>query len=445
VADAFASFPRALLAWEDNGNDRWTAAGAHDALYVVSASGTVSDITPAGLTSGLVDAAVNTGYGGGFYGLSFYGTPRPDAGTYSEATTWALDTWGENLVACSVADGDLYEWTLSTGTPAATISNAPTGNLGLMVTEERFLFALGAGGDPRKVQWSDREDNTTWTPSDTNEAGDILLQTPGQIMAGVRTRGQALILTDTDAHSATYVGPPFVYGFDRVGTSCGLIARKAVAATDAGVFWMGPNGFYNYNGTTVQEIPCDVHDVVFSDLNAAQVSKCWALSLGQQGEVWFFYPSGASTEINRYVALDYKEGHWLTGELSRTCGTERGVFRYPFMANTAGDLIEHEVGLNYDGGAVFAESGPISIGNGDQIMSVKRLIPDEASLGSVTATFKARFHPTDVERTYGPFSMANPTDVRFTGRQVRMRLEGSELSAWRAGIMRLETTARGKR
>ena len=93
---------------------------------------------------------------------------------------------------------------------AAVLSNAPTNNQSIVVTEERFLLALGAGGNSRKVQWCDRENNTVWTPSATNEAGDLTLQTAGKIMAGVRAQGQTLILTSTDAHSATYLGPPYV-------------------------------------------------------------------------------------------------------------------------------------------------------------------------------------------------------------------------------------------
>ncbi len=445
IATAFASTPRTMISWEDNSNDRWVAAGAFDALYVVKASNIVSDITPTTLTPGMQNADVQTGYGGGFYGTSYYGTPRPDAGNYSEATTWSLDNWGEYLVGCSVADGTLWEWQLDTATPAQAIANAPTNNLGLMVTEERFLFALGAGGEPRKVQWCDRENNTLWAPDATNEAGDIELQTRGQIMAGVRTRGQALILTDIDAHSANYIGPPFVFGFEQVGTSCGLISRNAATPTDNGVFWMGQRGFFLYDGTTVQELPCDVHDLVFDDINPTQISKVWAMSLGQQGEVWWFYPSSASNEIDRYVALDFKEGHWMTGSLSRTCGVDRGVFKYPLMADVDGNLIDHEIGVNYDGASVYAESGPISIGNGDQIMAVRNLIPDELSQGEVSVTFKTRFHPNDVERSYGPYSMSNPTSVRFQGRQVRMRVEGEQLANWRAGVMRVEAVARGGR
>jgi hypothetical protein len=445
VSSAFSNPARAMVAWQDLSENRLYAAGTSDKLYAINAGGAVTDITPATLTTGIVDADINDGYGGSFYGNDYYGTERVSNGTYSEATTWSLDNWGEYLVACSVADGKLWEWQLDVASNAAVISNAPTDNLGLLVTEERFLFALGAGGNARKVQWSDREDNTTWTPAATNEAGDIELQTSGQIMAGVRTRGQSLIITDIDAHSATYIGSPYVYGFDRVGTSCGLIARKAVAATDAGVMWMGQKNFFLYDGAKVQEVPCEVWDHVFTNINRAQVSKVWATTVAQHGEVWFFYPSGASTEIDRYVAYDYREGHWLIGSLSRTSGFDRGVFKNSIFSDVSGNVYNHEKGLNYDGGTVFAETGAISIGSGDNVMSVTKLIPDELTQGDVAVTFKTRFHPNDTERSYGSYSMANPTSVRFSGRQIRMRIEGARFADWRVGTMRIDVTARGKR
>jgi hypothetical protein len=315
----------------------------------------------------------------------------------------------------------------------------------MMVTEERFVFALGADGNPRKVAFSDREDNTTWTPAATNEAGDIELQTNGTILAGLRTRGQALILTDQDAHTATYQGPPFVYGFERVGTSCGLIAAKAAASIDAGVIWMGRRSFFLYSGGRVQEIPCEVGDYVFSDMNTDQRSKISTIVNSQWNEVWWFYPSKNSTECDRYVVFDYAENIWMTGTLSRTSGIDRGVFREPMWIDSSGVLYEHEIGYSYGSDTPFAETGPISIGAGDQVMRVTNLIPDEKTQGDVQAKFKTRFYPNADETEHGPYTMSNPTDVRFTGRQVRMRVEGNTNSDWRVGIMRIEATAGGRR
>jgi hypothetical protein len=436
---------RAALGWRDMSGDRRFATGTFDNLSVTSASGITTDITPNDLTAGDVSSTVNLGYGGNFYGTGAYGVARPDSGNYSEATTWSLDNWGEYLVACSTADGRLLEWDLDVTNEAAPIANAPTNNLALVVTEERFLFALGAGGNPRLVQWSDREDNTTWTPDVTNEAGDLELQTPGQIMLGIRTRGQTLILTDQDAHSATYQGPPFVYGFQRVGSSCGVISRRAAAGVDEAVFWMGQRGFYGYAGGAVQDVPCEVNDYVFESINTSQQSKIFAVSNQAFNEIWWFYPSEGSDENDRYVVYNYAERHWMTGNLSRTAGFDAGVFQYPILFCNTGCAFDHEVGLQYNGDTPFAESGPISLGNGDQVMSATMLIPDEKTQGDVSATFKTRFHPNDTERSYGPYSMANPTDVRFTGRQVRMRIEAARLADWRVGVMRLEAKPGGLR
>lgn len=437
--------PRAALAWTDNDGDSRFAVGTATKLFSVSASGTVTEITPGSFTSGLVDAAVLTGYGYGFYGLGFYGTPRADTGNYSEAATWSLDNWGENLIACATSDGRIVEWDLNVANDAAVVTNAPTSNKALVVTDERFVFALGAGGNLRKVQWCDREANTVWTPAATNEAGDIELQTAGQIMCGIRTRGQTLILTDIDAHAATYIGPPFVYSFQRVGTSCGSISRKAVVNVDAGAFWMGTRGFFAYQGDTVTELPSDVGDYVFSNLNRAQQSKIYAVANAQNGEVWWFYPGADSTENSHYVAYSYRENHWTIGEIERTAGVDRGVFRTPIWFDADGIAYNHEIGLNRDGAEVFAQSAPIQLGNGDQMMVVTDLIPDELTQGDVTASFLTRFYPNGAETSHGPYSLANPTSVRFQGRQVSVLIEQARNSDWRVGNMRLEARGGGRR
>ena len=437
---------RGMLAWSDNSSDRWTAAGTYNKLYVYGADDVQYDITPTGLSAGYEDASLFTGYGGGFYGYYGYGIARPDSANLIPATVWQMDTWGENLVAMNNLDGKIYEWSLNTAANAAVVTNAPTNNQSIVVTAERFLFALGAGGNVRKVQWSDQEDNTSWTPATTNQAGDFELSTNGSLMKGLRVRDQTLLLTNRDAHVANYIGPPYVYGFQNVGTSCGLAAQEAAVVVDAGAFWMGANSFFTYNGNIVSELPCDVSDHVFNDMNKAQISKAFGVSNSMFGEIWWFYPSADNTENDRYVVLNYVEGTWAIGELARTAGADRGVFRRPMMANPSDKKIyEHEVGLNYGGLTPFAESGPFRIGTGDTVMSVTEMLPDEKTQGDVSATFKTRFYPNDVERTYGPYTMSNPTSVRFTGRQVRMRVEGEASSDWRVGINRLDVISGGRR
>jgi hypothetical protein len=437
TAAAISGPARAVLAWRDNDGGRWVAAGAVANLYVQDNSGVVHDITPTGLTAGLADAAVSTGYGGGDYGSSLYGVARPDTGQATPAAMWSLDSWGEDLVGCSSADGKLYQWSLDISAPAAAIANAPTGCVGLVVTAEGFLFALGAGGDPRKIAWCDQQNDTLWTPDATNQAGDYDLQTLGLLMCGRTMKGVVFILTSVDAWTASYIGFPLVYGFQQAGKGCGAISQQALATMDTQAAWMGQDGFWLYNGY-VQPLPCQVSDLVFGDINRTQQSKVSAVHLSAFGEVWWFYPSAASTECDRYVAWDYRQDQWLIGQIDRLCGADKGVFANPLMIDSSGLIYEHEVGFDYGGDTPYAETGPIKLGEGDRMLQVQRIVPDETTAGDVTVTFTAKTFPEDAGTTYGPYVLSSPTDVLFMAGQVKCRFTGAAADDWRVGDFRLD-------
>lgn len=439
--------PRTTLAWRSNDGARRLAVGTNTKLYSLTNGETPVDITPTGFVTGPTNGNDYTGYGSLTFGSYTYGTPRPDISPVTEAATWSIDTWGEYLVACATSDGKLYEWTLDDTTPtrAAQILNSPTNCAGISVTDERSIFALGANGNPRKVAWCDLEDNTVWTPSSTNQAGSFTLTTPGKIMCARRIRGQHLILTDVDAHTAVYVGLPFTYQFETAGRNCGIISRQAIATLDNMAVWMGERGFFIYDGY-VKPLQSEVEDFIFSDINRSQRSKIVCVPNADYGEVWWFYPSGATTEINRYVVWNFQENHWSIGSLSRTCGVDKTVFNYPMWWTADGLVYDHEVAfVRPDGGEVFAESGPIQLGNGDRLMHINELIPDEDTLGDVSATFIKKNYPTGVETTYGPYSLANPTCVRLNGRQINVRVDGVRDTDWRVGIMRVNAIPGGRR
>jgi hypothetical protein len=209
---------------------------------------------------------------------------------------------------------------------------------------------------------------------------------------------------------------------------------------------MGTHSFHAYAGGQVQDVPCDVSDYVFNDMNRSQISKAFAVANSAFGEIWWFYPSSDSTENDRYVAYNYIENTWAIGLLARSAGVDAGAISQPLMASPDDNKIyEHEVGYAYSGAMPFAETGPVMIGTGENVVSVTEMLPDEKTQGDVSATFKTRFYPNGTERSYGPFSLSAPTSLRFTGRQMRMRVTGQTLGDWRVGIMRLDARTRGRR
>ena len=438
---------RCIWQWVDNDTVRWMALGTHSKLYVCTPSDqTAHDITPVGFTAGYADAAAGGGYGSGDYGEGTYGTPRLDVAAVQPASMWCLDNFGGLLVGVMAEDAVVYSWDPNTGTrtAAAAVSGAPTGTA-LVVTEERFLFVLGAAGDNRKVQWCDQEALTTWTASATNQAGDQTLVTPGKLMCGRRIRGGTLLWTDQDVHLATYIGQPLIYSFQRVGDLCGIISRGAAVTVDSRAFWMGANRFYMFDGIT-RPMLCDVADGVFSDFNTTQRTKVVAYHDPQYNEVWWLYPSGASTEIDRAVVYNYAGNFWSVHEdFSRTAAFTRGIFGNPVMVDADGAVYDHETGYSYDSATPTARSGPYELGQGDRILKAKRLIADEKTAGDVRVSFKVRDWPNDAETTYGPYTIDNPTDVRFAARQARIIVEGVASTSWRWGIPRVDVIEGGKR
>lgn len=437
---------RGIHSWRNNGAERYAAIGTHTKLFAISSNIAVSqDITPTGIVVGFADNNVNTGYGGGAYGINTYGTPRTGQNITDFATTWSFDNFGEFLVAVQSQDGRLFYWDLvgARAIPVvATAGTVPVNNKGVLVTDERFVFLLQAGGNRRRIAWSDQENLFRWDITAVSQAGDFELATSGEIMTALKVRGQTLILTSTDAHTASYLGPPLVYGFERIGDGCGCISRNGAVTADKTAFWMNDNGFFAFDGF-VKNIPSDVGDYVFGRINRGQLNKVWAVHNNDFGEVTWYYPAGM--EVDSYVTYNYRENHWSVGNMVRTIGVDNSVFPVPLRVGSDGVLYEHEVGFAYDSRTPYAQTGPLEFETGQQVAMVKYLYPDEKTQGQVQARFATRFYPNSVEYPHGPYQMANPTSVRFTGRQVAMRVEGIVGADWRVGNPRIDIELGGMR
>ena len=444
--------PRAILAWQTNAGQPLIAVGTEDHLYSHDGS-LANDITPSDLAAGRGTATPGLGFGSGNYGADDYGAARVDnGGLVLGATVWDLGTYGEDLIALSPADGRIFRWSPSVGGDAAVIDqSAPIDNAGVLVTDERFVVALGADGDPRRVTWCSQEDPSTWTATKTNTAGSMQLETDGHILSAARLPGEALIFTTADVHSLRYVGPPFIYGRARLGRNCGIIARNAHAEAEGFCVWMTPDSFMLYDGQ-LRALPCAVWPDIFDNINLQQASKIVAGTNAAFGEIWFFYPSLGSPENNLYAIWNYRENWWAVGEMSRTAWTDRGVWETPLATGADKKIYQHESGWSYPGAsaAVFVESAPFDIGNGDRVLQVNQILPDTdvAGRGALTYTFKLRFTPQGAEHVAGPYRSARGDgyiDTRFSGRQAALRVVSDGPRPFELGIIRLAAHEVGRR
>ena len=340
--------------------------------------------------------------------------------------------------------------------PAAeVIANAPVNNEGVIVTNERYLVCLGAGGNKRKIQWSTQEDNTVWTPAATNTAGDLELETSGRIRCARKVGNDILIWTDTDVHLMRYVGPPFVYGIERVATGAGIVGPNAVAVAGNTAIWLSESGFWTYDGS-VRPLQCDALLEVTDSINRQQQAKTFGGHNSEFGEFWFFYPSTDTPddtgENDKYIAYNYRLSHWMIGSLSRTAWEDQGTYNNPFGVGANGYIYQHENGWTNDGttrvGTVYAQSGPVEIGQGDRFAVVNRIIADEyAQLPSVKATITAQKTPQDTGSTYEyTFDQVDGyVDTRINARQLQVKLEAVEDDGFKFGTLRMDVRQGSRR
>lgn len=454
---------RKALAWVANDGTKWLAAASSDTVTISKEDGTSYTITPSNLFS----------------------APNTKPVNHDFKVFWGMFSWGQNMVMCNNYDGRIYEWVHNT-TPAAAVritttngytENAPTDCENIYVTPERFLFALGAGGDKTKIAWSGRENLGVWTAAATNEAGDINLDTDGELRCGVPFNGKSVIVGTTDAFAATYIGPPYVYGFEKVGSDCGIISPNAAVATPAGVFWMGKKSFYVYDGARVRPVQCDVNDSVFNDFSTTtDFLQCiWAFHNAEFNEVWWFYPrnNGQDARDNgSYVVYNYVENTWTIGgddvpgtspntpqynglsRLPRTAGVGPDVFGYTIWYGNA--VYKHEipggsfVPLVGDAPYAFAMSAPFYASQTKNIVTATQLMQDVENPTGASFWIYAKNYPNAAETRFpafgsGNYTLANPTDIRATGRQFRLVLRMDDGQSTKSGAFLLNVQQNGMR
>ena len=344
----------------------------------------------------------------------------------------------------------------------------------------RFVIAFGCNDygsgvlNPLLVRWSDQEDYSTWAPAVTNQAGSFTLSSGSQIVAISAQRQEILVFTDAALYSMQYLGPPYVWGFNQLGSNISIASPNAVITASNVTFWMGVDKFYMYDGR-VQTLPCTVWQYVFNNINAEQDYQIFAGSNEGFNEIWWYYCSAGSTSVDRYVIFNYSDQVWYYGNLARTAWIDSPLRQYPTAAGYSGQLFYHENGVD-DGSTnppspinSYIQSANMDIGDGYQFGFVWRLLPDLKFDGSTVAAPEATFELLPAANPGSGYGTAEGGDVvsannysatrqykvqRYT-QQVNVRLRGRQMALqvssdgvgtqWQVGNPRIDIRADGRR
>ena len=430
-----------------------------------------------------------------------------------EPGLWSLSNFGQVLVA-TIANGKTFTWNAgdaarlttraSTTTSGFSTSANPTATRVTLVSPTtRHLIHLGtettigntATQDNMFIRFSDQEDINDYTPTAINTAGTQRLQDGTKIMGALKGKDSILIWTDNALYTMKFIGAPFTFGFEQVGTNCGLIGKNAVVEIDGVAFWMSPNGFFMFDGT-VKSLPCSVEDYVYDQADTTKGQQVYAGLNNQFTEVVWYYPSTNSTYNDQYVVFNYGEqmrgGVWYIGTEARTSWIDATVYPKPiatkFNSSASGSfpevigedglgqttLFEHEVGtdqVNADGSTTTVtsfvksydfdlqsrqkdaqgRSGGPSVA-GETFLAMRRFVPDFKDLqGNAKVTLAVKRYPQQSETTtaLSPFTINSSTDKKDTrarGRFVNIKIENTSVSeSWRFGTFRIDVQPDGRR
>ena len=449
--------PIGMYSYKTNNGEEVLAIGTRSGVNVFYDNAWY-DITPAGFVGD--DVITSTGYGAFHYGVEDWGDARSTSGIQFDTKSFSFANWGEHLIFCFAGDGKIYQWRPDAGsgspdTIATAVTNAPTGCQAVIVSNERHLIAIGSGGDPRKIAWSDREDNTTWTSSARNTAGDLQIATGGQANYAVKFGNDIIIFTDVGINKLYYTGSPFVYGIQDAGVNCKAISPRSITSSGGFLSWISENSFFTYDGR-VRELKSDVHDFIFDNLQQNTQQATFGAHNIDYNEIWWFFPVGDVDQLtpNKYIIWNYLDNVWSIGSLDRGCWIDQGVFANPIACDSSGFVYEHDKRALFNSPGLgtrkpFCQTGPLEIGNGDRVAQVNQILPDEetTTLPAITLSFTGRFTPLGTETDFGSFSFNADgyTDARFSARQVQMKIEGDVTQDFQVGKIRLDVQPRGRR
>lgn len=407
---------------------------------------------------------------------------------------WWFDNFDNDLVM-NIRNGEIYYWergsievaTTALSSPAVLLSSltnaasVPETAMQVLVSQnDKHLIAFGCQPyavppvsgdfDPLLIRWANQDEPQNWAPNTTNSAGFLRVSRGSEIIRALATRQEILVWTNSSLYSLQYLGTTEVFGLQELADNISIIGPRAVTTANNVTYWMGQDKFYVYSGQ-VQTLPCTLRQYVFQDININQTDQIVCGTNEGFTEIWWFYPSSTSNWNDRYVIFNHLENAWYYGSIVRTAWLDTALRDNPVACSTLEDetdgyLYAHESGVNDDDEAMasYIQSSDFDLGDGEQFMLTRRLLPDfnfnESTATSPTVTmtirpkrFSGSAYANTASDTQSVISSSATIDqyteqvfIRARGRQMALKVASEDLGVqWQLGSLRLDVRPDGKR
>lgn len=437
-----------------------------------------------------------TTYGYG-WGTSTWGTVPWGLGSgapiFLQQRDWFFDQLDNDLIM-NYRNGPMFIWERGTSAIDTALASraiyiedlpgaadVPGEVMQCMISQnDRHLLAFGCipygstsstDYDPMMIRWSSQDAPEFWTPGTVTVPSTGTLSSAGfrrvsrgsRIVRAIPTRQTILVFTDTHLYSFQFVGTTDVFDLQEYADNISIISPRAVITASNVTYWMGADKFYAYNGA-VQTLACTLRNHVFKNLNYDQSDQIVCGTNEGFHEIWWFYPSANSETNDSYVCYNYLEQVWHYGTMDRTAWLDAAQREFPQAVGTTNILYNHESGVDADGAPMesYIQSSDFDLGDGEEFMLSRRVIPDVDFSGSTANTpevdfmirprnFPGSAYQDDAFDSQAVVQTAvnTYTDqvfIRARARQMALKIQSTDLGVnWQLGSPRLDVRKDGRR
>ena len=320
-----------------------------------------------------------------------------------------------------------------------------------------YLFVYGNNG---LIQNCSAGDFNNWTSADSN-ANNV---SSTKVIKGLPVRGgttsPAGLFWTLDSvvrvtYSPTTVGnATFYWKYDLITQQSSIMSSQCVIEYDGLFYWVGTDRFLMYNGVVAEVPNTQNNNYFFDNLNYAQRQKVWVSKVPRWGEIWWFFPSGDSTECNDAIIYNVRDKCWYDAGQAlgarRSAGVFSEVFRRPIWGGTDQNvtgqytLWQHEIGTNeiytnhvnaiesyFETNVIGSGAGLVGSTQqaGDNLWTrIERVEPDFVQSGAMNLIVTGKSYADDVDDPSVEYPFDPTTlkiDLKEQRREMRLRFSSN--------------------
>ena len=289
----------------NSGNDKLVAITTSNAYYWDTVSNSFINITGTALSGVLDNPVVADVAFNKLYFTNFLDFPK-----YWDGSTATIDN-----VPCLC------------GTPTASIEGGySTCKARIVKGFQNFVIVASTvedGNDfPQRLRWCQYGDPTKWkNETDGSGMAGFIDFRDGQdwIVALTSIQNYLVIFKERSIYIASFIGSPFVFQTQKVADNIGALSVKSIVSLGDRVIFIGPDNFYEFNGTNLNPIGDSIKLDFFGAVNPQAIDQVYAFQVQEDEEIWFCYPDTSHSSPNTAYIYNYVQRTWGKRDLPMSC------------------------------------------------------------------------------------------------------------------------------